>query len=192
LPRIKKNSIAEWKSWLGENHGDHPKRRSFEFLARMGVIAEAFTHAKDPDASEADILVTARGQIESILANQRQSAMEANAEASLLANLIHTLIKDSQVCSFSGHDPFAVKHLVDVVPDDGCSKIIATAQQLFLAFSAISRKYGLRGFDVRNPRSLSARLMSERANLKNCGIEIDVKGKKNKTNIYEIRVNNQE
>ena len=62
------------------------------------------------------------------------------------------------------------------------------ASDLLFAFEALVKHTGVRGLDVRTPRSLAARLASDRAVLEASGIKVAVTGQHNKTNIYEITI----
>jgi hypothetical protein len=64
----------------------------------------------------------------------------------------------------------------------------ATANDLHYALSALAKQHGVRALEVHNPRSLAARLSSDREILENSGIHVEVVGQRYKTNLYEIRV----
>ena len=104
-----------------------------------------------------------------------------------MATHIHGLIQeslnwDAQKGSFLSH-----YHLrIQFEPTFACFH--ATARELLIALSVVSRKLGLRGLEIRNPRSLGARLLSDQAALERSGIAVTVVGRKDNTNVYEITV----
>ncbi len=188
LPRIVDGGISEWKSSLDSQHGSHPKSRSFEFLARMGLLAEAITRVEHPELSQNEIHQTAWKQIEKILERQASSAAEADATTNTLATLFHTLVSEKTNWDMTGHSTFSARFHLDVEFEGKTACITATSSELHYALSVLSRQAGIRGLEVRNARSLSARLSSDKAILEQCGITVTVVGKQNKTNVYRIAI----
>jgi hypothetical protein len=188
LPRIAAGGILQWKMRLDAEHAGHPKWRSFEFFARMGLIAEAIKKAECPGLSQHAIHEAAWAAVEPLLARQAHSALEADAATNTLANLLHAFVAERASWDATGHGTFVSRYHLDVEFDDHAAWVTATASELVYALSALSRQAGLRGLEVRNARSLSARLSSDRAVLEQCGIKVTVAGQRNKTNVYSIRV----
>ncbi|HRY71335.1 MAG TPA: hypothetical protein P5304_25275 [Phycisphaerae bacterium] len=188
LPRIRNGGIAEWKHWLDAGYGDHPKRRAFEFVARMGIFAEAFVKYQDPGASHEDVLAAARHQIDAILGRQAKTAVETDAEASGLASLIRALIREQADWDSAKNGTFKSNYHVSVETNGENGTILATAQELFAALGALSRKYGIARLEVRNARSLGSRLYSERGALEHGGIKVKDGGKRHNTKVYRIEV----
>jgi len=187
LPRFAAGGIAEWKKYLDREYKDHPKRRSFEFLSRMGILAEATHHYANRDLDDDAVLKAAQSQIAQILHRQASSATEADAETNVLANHIHGLVQER--VNWDVHrGSFLSQYHLEIRCDNDVAKFQATARELLVALSVISKKSGLRGLEIRNPRSLGARLLSDQAALVRSGIAVTVVGRKNNTNVYEIAV----
>ncbi|MFQ5501991.1 MAG: hypothetical protein ACE5EQ_06775 [Phycisphaerae bacterium] len=187
LPRIASGGIREWKTKLDAEHPNHHKQRSFEFLARMGLIAEAVASVENPSLSEDEVRDVAWSQVATILERQGSMAAQADAETNTLANLFHALARERTLWDLN-KGSFLARHHLEVEIDDGVARVVGMASDLLFAFEALARHTGVRGLDVRTPRSLAARLASDRAILEASGIAVAVTGKHNKTNIYEITI----
>ncbi len=190
LPRIASGGIAEWKADLDQRHANHPKARSFEFLARMGLIAEALERVWFSHYTEKAALGAAKKRIDAILDRQGTTASEADAETNVLANLLHALVAERRNWD-STHGTFPSRYHLDVVLDKNRAHLTATASELCYAFAVLSKNAGIRGLGVRNPRSLAARLSSDAVALEASGIEVKHVGKKHRTNVYAISINQE-
>jgi hypothetical protein len=85
LPRIALGGTKTWKMDLEAKHHNHPKGRSFEFLARMGLIAEAIQAIEHPTLSLEHSYKAAEQQIAAILDRQSGTGIQANIETNVLA-----------------------------------------------------------------------------------------------------------
>jgi hypothetical protein len=188
LPRLANGGIREWMTKLRSAYGNHPKSRSFEFLSRMGLIAEAFEQTRHPELSEDVVHRNAWKQIEALLNRQAVSATDADAETNTLVRLLRDLAMENKHWNSIEQGPFASRYHVDADVDGETTIITATANDLQYALSVLTRQAGLRGLEIRNARSLSARLSSERHVLEQCGITATTLGKKSNTNVYMIRI----
>ncbi|MCZ6654033.1 MAG: hypothetical protein O7D91_13525 [Planctomycetota bacterium] len=187
LPRIAAGGIEEWKRWLDSSYEAHPKARSFEFLARMGIIAEAMQRYHDPNQDVETVSNIARQQIDSILQRQAERAGEADVETNQLADLIQALVREKMNWDLQ-RGSFVSRYHVDIEIVGSKATLRATAGELLHAFSAFSKNLGVRRLDIRNSRSLSARLTSEQKILERCGIQVTRDGRRNNTNVYRFGI----
>ncbi len=187
LPRIASGGIREWKTKLDAEHPDHHKQRSFEFLARMGLVAEAIASVENPGLPEDAAQELAWEQIATILERQGSEAAQADAETNTLVNLFHTLAQERSLWD-SAKGSFRSRHHVEVEIEDGVARVVGMASDLLFAFESLTKNTGVRGIEVRTPRSLAARLASDRRVLAASGIVVTVTGQHHKTNVYEITI----
>ena len=188
LPRIRRGGIREWKTYLEAEHRYHPKWRSFEFLARMGLIAEAMAEIENPTSLPTELRNAARQQIDAILARQSRNAVQADVETNALANLIRSLVSEKQHWAKGTLADFTSEYHLDIDLDSDGARFTATANELHYALSVLTKQHGVRALEVHNPRSLAARLSSDREILEHSGIQVTVAGQRFKTNLYEIHV----
>ena len=159
-------------------------------MARMGLIAEALERVWFPHYSEKAAVGAAKKRIDAILERQGTTASEADAETNVLANLLLALVADRRNWD-SKNGTFQSRYHLDVVLDKDGSRLTATASDLYYAFAALSKHAGMRNLGVRNPRSLAARLSSDAIALGACGIQVKPVGKRHKTNVYAININQE-
>ncbi len=186
LPRIEEGGIVEWKDWLDSTHGNHPKARSFEFLARMGLIAEAMLQVEQPSLSRSDKNEEARRLVAGIVQRQGTIASEAQSSTSSLVQLIGALAHE--VLHSAGRESFESEYHVDAITDRKANgvRIRGTAADLLWAFGILTRKTGILNLTVNSPRSLAARLRDEATTLEASGIMIEDVGRRNNSKMYEL------